>query len=86
MTRAAIVLTTLLTLMSAGFAEDAPKSDCANAAINAAERMDCVQTPKARVRRSTSSPDKPGKSFFGEGYDARVMAPTYPMYEPYRAR
>src|SRR5450631_594057 len=39
-----------------------------------------------RVRRSTSSPDKQDRSFFGEGYDARVMAPTYPLYEPYRAR
>jgi hypothetical protein len=91
MTRTAIVLATLLTMMSAGFAEDAPKqnapkTDCANADINAAERMDCVQTPRARVRRSTSSPDKSGRAFFGEGYDARVMAPTYPMYEPYRAR
>jgi hypothetical protein len=86
MTRTAIVLATLLIMMFAGFAEDAPKTDCANADINAAERMDCVQTPRARVRRSTSSPDKPGRSFFGEGYDARVIVPTYPMYEPYRAR
>jgi hypothetical protein len=91
MTRTAIVLATLLIMMSAGFAEDAPKqdapkTDCANADINAAERTDCVQTPRARVRRSTSSPDKPGRAFFDHGYDARVMAPTYPMYEPYRAR
>jgi hypothetical protein len=91
MIRIAVVLATLLMMMAAGFAEDAPKqdapkTDCANADINAAERMDCVQTPRARARRATSSPDKPGRFFFGQGYDARVMAPTYPMYEPYRAR
>jgi hypothetical protein len=86
MIRIAVVSATLLMMMSAGFAEDAPKTDCASGAITAAEKMDCVQTPRARVRRGNSSPDKPYRFFFGDGYDARVMAPTYPMYEPYRAR
>jgi hypothetical protein len=86
MTRTAIVLATLLIMMSAGFAEDAQKTDCADMNANAAKRMDCVQIPRGRFRRATSSPDRSGRSFFGEGYDARVMAPTYPVYEPYRAR
>jgi hypothetical protein len=90
MIRIAVVLATLLMMMSAGFAEDAPKqeapkNDCGSGATAAAERMDCAQTPRARVRRTTSTPDKPA-SFLGNGYDARVMVPTYPKYEPYRAR
>jgi hypothetical protein len=96
MIRIAVVLATLLMMTSAGFAEDAPKqdapkqdapkNDCASGDTNAYEMTDCVQTPRARVHRTPSSPDKPGRSFFGEGYDARVMVPMYPRYEPYRAR
>jgi hypothetical protein len=90
MIRIAMVSATLLMMMSAGFAEDAPKqdapkNDCAGADTEAAEKMDCAQTPRARVRRSTSTPDKP-VNFLGNGYDARVMVPMYPKYEPYRAR
>ena len=92
MIRIAVVLTTLLTMMSIGFAQDAPrentpKTDCATGDSTVAEKMDCAELPRARarVRRRISTEDRPG-TFFGDGYDARVMAPTYPMYEPYRAR
>jgi hypothetical protein len=90
MIRIAVVSAALLMMMSAGSAEDAPKqdapkNDCASADIKAAEALDCAQTPRARVRRTTSTPDKP-VNFLGNGYDARVMVPMYPKYEPYRAR
>jgi hypothetical protein len=76
-----IVLATLLMMTSVGFAEDAakqdaPKNECSTGDTKAAETADCARAPKARVRRTTSTPDKLG-SFFGNGYDARVMAPTY---------
>jgi hypothetical protein len=81
MIKVAVVSATLLMMMSVGFAEDAPRQDapkneCSTADTKAAETADCAQAPKARVRRRTSTPDKPG-SFFAKGYDARVMAPTY---------
>jgi hypothetical protein len=90
MIRIAMVSATLLMMMSIGFAEDAPKGDapkteCATGDTKVAEKMDCAQLPRARVRRRTSTEDRQG-SFFGSGYDARVMVPTYPKYEPYRAR
>jgi hypothetical protein len=81
MIRIAVVSATLLMMMSVGFAEDAPKQDapnneCSTGDTKAAETTDCARAPKARVRRSTSTPDKPG-NFFGNGYDARIMAPTF---------
>jgi hypothetical protein len=81
MIRIAAVSAALLMMMSIGFAEDAakqdaPKNECSPGDRTAAETTDCAQAPRARVRRTTSTPDKPG-SFFGNGYDARVMTPTY---------
>ena len=81
MIRIAVVSATLLVMMSVGFAEDAakqdaPKYECVTGDTKAAGTTDCVETPRARSRHRTSTPDKPG-SFFGNGYDARIMAPTY---------
>jgi hypothetical protein len=82
MTRTAIMLAALLATTTAGFAaedqpkEDPPKSACATGNTEVTGTTHCIQVPRSRTRRSTSTPDRP-PSFLGTGYDARVMAPTY---------
>jgi hypothetical protein len=81
MTRTAIMLAALLATTTAGFAaedqpkEDSPKSACAPGNTEVTGTTDCIRAPRNRTHRSTSTPDQP---HFGTGWDARVMAPTYP--------
>jgi hypothetical protein len=83
MTKAAIVLATLLITTAAGFAEDAPKTGYAAGDPTAAEAADCFRKrcaagdPTTAERRTRIRQTGSSRPLIGQGYDARVMAPTY---------